>query len=71
MSAVLLIARDGHLRRNTLVNLDSAFARLITKLRFRAFGAKARNVSVAIFRNLTLIKFLVLSNELIKVEFPP
>ena len=27
MSAVLPIARDGHFRRNTLVNLEWAFAR--------------------------------------------
>ena len=27
MSAVLPIARDGHLRRNSLVNLESTFAR--------------------------------------------
>ena len=28
MSTVLPIARDGHLRRNTLVDLDSALVRL-------------------------------------------
>ena len=30
MAAVLPIACDGHLRRNTLLNLESAFARLVT-----------------------------------------
>ena len=30
MYAALPIARDGHLRRNTLVNLESAFTRLMT-----------------------------------------
>ena len=29
VSAVLPVTRDGHLRRKTLVNLESAFARLI------------------------------------------
>ena len=29
MKAVLPIARDGRLRRNKLINLESAFARLI------------------------------------------
>ena len=30
MYAALLIANDGHLRRNTLVNLESAFTRLMS-----------------------------------------
>ena len=40
MSAVLPIARDGHLRRNTLVNLKSAFARLTNK--FVSFVKKSQ-----------------------------
>ena len=57
MSAVSPIARDGHLRRNTLVNLESSFARLnMCRLQDSTLLLKFTAVTVLV------IFFLVLSS---------
>ena len=81
MSAVLLIARDGRLRRNILVNLKSAFAQLTKKMPFPERTLSLHYVSAVSpiaregrWRRNTLVKlksaFARLKTEIVKATSP-